>query len=112
MKKLLAIAILMLTMVGCGVGTYSNTSGRSEKASISFVAAREYPIIVSVDGTDYSVNTVKLKAYRRDKRIKETAANTIYLTPGKHEIVVTSNGTEVKKDLIFLSNNESKVIEL
>lgn len=112
MKKIFAIAILMLTMVGCGVGTYSNTSGRSEKASVAFVADTEYAITVDIDGTSYNVNTVALKAYRKDKRIKETAKNTIKLAPGKHDIKVTANGQEVKKDVIFLSNNESKVIEL
>lgn len=112
MKKILAIAILMLTMVGCGVGTYSNTSGKSEKASVAFVADTEYAITVDIDGTSYNVNTVALKAYRKDKRIKETAKNTIKLTPGKHDIKVTANGKELKKDVIFLSNNESKIIEL
>ena len=112
MKKLLAIAILMLAMTSCGVGTYSNTSGRSEKASISFVAETQYPVTVNIDGTVYEVNTVKLKTYRRDKNIKETSRNTIYITPGKHEIEVSSEGNVIKKDIIFLSNNESKVIEL
>lgn len=112
MKKLLAIATFLLMLTGCGVGTYSNTSGKSERASISFVAEKKYPITVTVDGTAYDVNTVALKGYRRDKNIKQTNKNTIKIEPGKHIIEVSSKGNVIKKDTIFLSNNESKVIEL
>ena len=112
MKKILAIAALLLAMASCGVGTYSVESGRSEQSSVSFVAQTSYSVTVTIDGTEYEVNTVKLKDWRTDRRIKQTAKNTIKLAPGKHEIVVTSNGNVVLKDLIFLSNNESKVIEL
>ena len=112
MKKILSIAVLLFAMASCGVGTYSTTSGISEGASLSFVADKAYKITVTVDGTSYDVNTVKLKGYRRDKSIKQTDQNTINLEPGKHEIIVTVEGQEVKKDVIFLSNNESKVIKL
>lgn len=112
MKKILAIAVLLFTMASCGVGTYSYNSGRAEKAGISFVAEKKYHVTVSVDGTEYTVNTIKLKAYRKDRRIKETTQNTIIVTPGKHEIIVKKDGKQVLKDLIFLSNNESKIIKL
>ena len=112
MKKILAIAALLLAMVSCGVGSYSVESGKSEQASVSFVAQTEYPVTVTIDGTEYNVNTVKLKDWRTDRRIKQTAKNTIKITPGKHEIIVTSEGKEVMKDIIYLSNNESKIIEL
>ena len=108
MKKILAIAALLLAMTSCGVGTYSVESGRSEQSSVSFVAQTSYPVTVTIDGTEYEVN----KDWRTDRRIKKTAKNTIKIAPGKHEIIVTSNGNVVLKDLIFLSNNESKVIEL
>ena len=112
MKKILAIAAFLLMMTSCGVGTYSVESGKSEQASVSFVAQTTYPVTVTIDGTAYEVNTVKLKDWRTDRRIKQTAKNTIKLTPGKHEIVVTSDDKELFKDTIFLSNNESKIIEL
>ena len=112
MKKIIAILVLMLTMAGCGVGTYSHNSGKSEKAGVSFVDNDKYPVTVSIDAVSYNVNTVKLKDYRTDRRIKQTAKNTIYIAPGKHEIVVTSKGNQVLKDTLFLSNNESRVIEL
>ena len=112
MKKILAIAALLLAMASCGVGTYSVESGKSEQASVSFVAQTSYPVTVTVDGTTYDVDTVKLKDWRTDRRIKQTAKNTIKLAPGKHEIIVTAKGNEVLKDTIFLSNNESKIIEL
>ena len=112
MKKVLAIAVLLLAMASCGVGTYSVASGKSEQASVSFVAQTTYPITVTVDGTAYEVNTVKLKDWRTDRRIKQTAKNTIKMEPGKHEIIVTSDGNEVLKDVVFVSNNERKIIEL
>ena len=99
-------------MTSCGVGTYSVESGKSEQASVSFVAQTTYPVTVTIDGTAYEVNTVKLKDWRTDRRIKQTAKNTIKIEPGKHEIIVTADGKELLKDIIFVSNNESKVIEL
>ena len=109
MKKILAIAVLLLAMASCGVGTYSVESGKSEQ---SFVAQKSYPVTVTIDGKAYEVKTAKLKDWRTDRRIKQTAQNTIKIEPGKHEIIVTSNGEEVLKETVFLSNNESRIIGL
>lgn len=112
MKKILAIAVLLLAMASCGVGTYSVESGKSEQASVSFVAQKSYPVTVTIDGKAYEVKTAKLKDWRTDRRIKQTAQNTIKIEPGKHEIIVTSDGEEVLKETVFLSNNESRIIGL
>jgi phosphatidate phosphatase PAH1 len=72
-----------------------------------------YDVVVKVDKTDeYNVSTVKEKAYKSGRNIKYTALNTISLTPGKHQIEVSVNGSVVYSQLIFVSTGEHKIIEL
>jgi len=112
MKRFLLIAIMTLFMTSCGVGTYSYSSGLENKCGLSFVAEKDTPLTVTVDNQDYSINAVKLKKYRTDRKIKQTTQNTITLEPGKHEVKVVMNGNEVFAKTIFVSGNETKIIEL
>ncbi|MDO5341372.1 MAG: hypothetical protein Q4F69_02825 [Bacteroidia bacterium] len=110
MKKLFLIAFITMTMASCG--TYSYSSGVENKCGLSFVAATQTPITVTVDDQNYNVEAVKYKNYKRDRKIKKTAKNTIIVEPGKHDVKVVMNGNEVLSKTIFVSGNETKIIEL
>ena len=113
MKKLFVFAAFIIALTGCGVGTYSVQSGVEDAAFISFTDDMKQEIVVSVDNNDtYNVETVKQKAYKSGRNIKQTALNTIKLTPGQHTISVTLNGAEIYSHKVFLSTGETKIIEL
>lgn len=112
MKKILLIALVTLFLSSCGVGSYSITTGLADEASISFVANEKQEIQVVVDDKHYDVETVKLKDYRKDRNIKRTVENTIILTPGTHNVKVLLEGNEIFAQKIYVSAQESKVIEL
>lgn len=112
MKKFLVIAIVTMFLSSCGVGTYSYSSGLENKCGLSFVAEKSKPLTVTVDGQSYSIDAVKLKKYRTDRKIKQTTRNTILLESGKHDVKVVMDGSEVFSKTIFVSGNETKIIEL
>jgi len=112
MKRLFVIAIMTLFLSSCGVGTYSYSSGLENKCGLSFVADNETPLTVTVDDQNYAINAVKLKKYKTNRKIKQTTQNTIALEPGKHDVKVVMNGNEVFSKTIFVSGNETKIIEL
>lgn len=112
MKKLFVFAAVIITLTGCGVGTYSVQSGVEDAAFISFTDDVKKEIVVIVDNNTYSVETVKQKAYKSGRNVKQTALNTIKLTPGQHTISVTLNGNEIYSHKVFLSTGETKIIEL
>jgi len=112
MKKIIIAIVAALTVTSCGVGSYSVTSGKADQAEISFVAAAKLPISVIIDGSQYNVETVKEKAYKTKRNIKKTAANTIDLAPGKHEVKVISAGREVYNKTLMISVAEHRIVEL
>ena len=112
MKKFIFITALSVFLTGCGVGSYSLQSGIEDAAFISFTDDDKQEIVVNVDGKTYNVNTVKYKAYKKDRNIKHTAMNTIKLSPGQHKVSVLINGSEVYNHKVFLSASETKIIEL
>ena len=56
--------------------------------------------------------TVKEKAYKTDRNIKQTALNTIYVQPGSHVVSVSVSGNEIYKKTVFLSATEHRIVEL
>lgn len=112
MKKILLIALVSLFMASCGVGSYTITTGLADKSSVSFVTDNKQNITVTVDDQQYNVETVGLKAYRKDRSIKNTVENTIVMKPGTHDVKVTLDGVVIYTQKIFVSAGESKVIEL
>ncbi len=112
MKRIILLLITAIAVYGCGVGTYSVSSGKEDVASLSFTATATTPLVVVVDDTEYSVNAVKQKAYKADRKIKATAYNTITITPGKHNVRVLSNGQEVYNKTLFISTSEHRIIDL
>ncbi len=99
-------------LCSCGVGSYSISSGKADEGTLSFVSESKTPITVTVDGTAYDIHTVKTKAWRKDRNIRQTALNTIVTTPGTHDVVVKISGKEVYSKKVFISAQEHKVIEL
>ncbi len=112
MKKIIIALVGALMLTGCGVGSYSVSSGKADEGMISFVSEAKTPITVTIDNNSYEVFTVKTKAWRKDRNIKKTAQNTIFLTPGQHDLIVTANGKELCNKKVFISAQEHKVIEL
>lgn len=112
MKKIIIAIIGALVLSSCGVGNYSISSGRADQGMVSFVSADQTPITVTIDNDSYDIFTVKTKAWHKDRKIKETTENTIFLTPGQHTIVVNMNGKEVCNKKVFIAAQEHKVIEL
>ena len=112
MKKIVIALIGVLMLSGCGAGSYSVSSGKADEGMISFASASKAPIAVAIDGANYNVYTVKTKAWRKDRNIKKTAQNTIFLSPGQHTVVVTMDGKEVCNKKVFISAQEHKVLEL
>lgn len=112
MNRLVLIVIFSLFLTGCGVGVYSIQSGYSDVAYVVFTDDTKGDIVVNVDDKTYNVNTVKHKAYKSGRDIKHTAENTIKLTPGRHNVSVYLDGSEVYNRKVFLSTGETKVIDL
>ena len=112
MKKLMIIAAFTMLFTGCGVGTYSVHSGMEEASFISFTDDVKQDITVTVDNQMYVLKTVKQKAYKSGRNIKQTALNTIKTTPGQHEVKVVLDGKEVYVKKLFLSTGEHKILEL
>ena len=112
MKKFILLAAFSVIMTACGVGTYSIQSGVEDASYISFTDDSKQDIVVTVDNNTYNVKTVKAKAYKSGRNIKQTALNTIKLTPGQHNVSVKIKGNEVYSHKVFLSTGETKIIEL
>lgn len=112
MKKSMIIAAFAMLLTGCGVGNYSVQSGVEDAAFISFTDDVKQEITVTVDNQAYMLKTVKQKAYKSGRNIKQTALNTIKTTPGQHEVKVVLNGNEVFDKKLFLSTGEHKILEL
>lgn len=112
MKKMIIAILGALMLTGCGVGSYSVSSGKADEGMISFVSEAKTPVTVTIDNNSFDVYTVKTKAWRKDRNIKKTAQNTIFLAPGQHNVVVSMNGKEVCNKKVFISAQEHKVIEL
>ena len=112
MKKLMLIAAFCILLTGCGVGNYSVQSGVEDAAFISFTDDVKQDITVTVDDQTYLLKTVRQKAYKSGRNIKQTALNTIKIGPGQHKVKVMLDGTDVFDKKIFVSTGEHKIIEL
>lgn len=112
MKKYLLIILSVFFLASCGVGTTSVTSGVAEKASLVVLASKKSDIVVTVDGNEFNVETVKQSKFKKDRDLKKISENIINVTPGQHQVVVTQNGLQVYSKKVFLSNGETRIIEL
>lgn len=112
MKKIFGIFIFAALLTSCGVGSYSVTSGKADEGALSFTFSKNREIIVIVDNNTYNISTVKDKAFKTDRKIKETSQNTIRVSPGSHEVKVIISGNVAYEKKIFISSSEHKIVEL
>lgn len=113
MKKIIIALLAAIIFTGCGVGNYSVASGKSDDAAVSFRASAKFPIVVEIDGVKYGCETVFIKNYKENNRIKETAQNTIVVPKGQHQLkVYSSDGIEIYNKQVLLGASEHRVIQL
>ncbi len=114
MKRIIlaTIAVLALAVSSCG-GSQSVASGVEDSAKLCATAVSSYPVTITVDGQDFNVKTIKVNPAKVDRNINATAANSVRISTGKHEVVVTSkDGRQLYKKTIFVSTGETKILEL
>ncbi len=111
MKKIIYVLAVVL-LSSCGVGNYTVSSGKADQGAISFTSAKSTDITVLVDDNSYSIKSVKDKTYKTDRKIKQTSANTIFMTPGTHTVKVKMGDEEVFSKQLFISVAEHRIIEL
>lgn len=112
-KAIIALVVAAMALTGCGVGSYSVSSGKADEGYISFTSIAKQDITVSVDGTEYHIQSVKTKPYRSsDRDIKRTSLNTLTVTPGTHDVKVLSGDKEIYSKKLFISSQEHKIVAL
>lgn len=108
MKKIFILAIIALGITSCGPNMYSTHSAGKDNESFIVVLTNgpAYEnVSVVVDGETFPVETVyKVKSKRK--------AQPVVTTPGKHQIVVVSDGKILVKESAFLGLQETKLIIL
>ena len=114
MKKIIVIVTCFVAFLfaGCGVGSYSVSSGQADEGYVTFVASSAYDITVDIDGQTYKCKTVKEIPHKTRRDIKKTAQNTITVKPGTHTLKVSAGGQEKLSQKIFISAQETKIIKL
>ena len=112
MNKILVAAVTILCLCSCGVGSYTVSSGRADEGYVTFVSPKAYGIKVIVDDSEFSVSSVKNKAYRKDRKIKQTVKNTVRVSPGTHDVRVLRGGKTIYSKKLFISATEHKIIDL
>ncbi|MBQ1673253.1 MAG: hypothetical protein II064_04115, partial [Bacteroidales bacterium] len=99
-------------VVGCGVGSNTVVSGKSDQAGVIFFDNSSYGIDVTIDNKHYKVNTVKNSDFKKKRNIKKTAENIIVVRPGAHDVMVRDRGRVILTQKIFVSAGDTKVINL
>ena len=112
MKKLLLAFAAAVLLAGCGVGSYTVVSGRADEGFISFVTDKSMPVRVIIGDKEYNINSVKHKAYRKDRKIKQTSKNTVRVAPGTQEVLVLHGKDTLYSKKLFVSASEHRIIEL
>ncbi len=112
MKKIFILSLLTILLAGCGVGSYTVSSGTPDSGFICVVDDDAHDVVVKVDGKDYNVRTVKTKAYKSGRDIKNTALNSVAVPSGQHEVEVIEKGRSVMVKKVLVSAGETKILEL
>lgn len=112
MKNLLIILFAAVLVVGCGVGSNTVVSGKSDQAGVIFFDNSSYGIDVTIDNKHYKVNTVKNSDFKKKRNIRRTAENMIEIKPGSHDVTVKRKGKTILTQKIFVSAGDTKVINL
>lgn len=110
MKRIILFSFIALLLSSCGI--YTHTSGIESKSALSFVDDKAYQIEVTIDGKTTTMTTVPERAWRKNRKIKRTAKNSVDLETGRHSLCVKLNGVVLIEKELFLSAGEHKIIEL
>ena len=114
MKKILFFAIIasVLMLTGCKTSVpVAQQSGKEDMAYLVFVGPKStygnglHPVQVDVDGTKFDAKVVKPKTANR-KGVQYGVA------PGTRNITVKFNNNVVYNKKLFLSSQETKIINL
>ena len=111
MKRIFFILLVLFT-ASCGVGNYTLSSGKSDMGALSFSSDQYKDITVLIDNDSYSIKSVKDKAYKTDRKIRPTAENTLYVTPGTHTVKVMIENEEIYSKQLYISVSEHRIVEL
>ena len=116
MKKRLLTCFLIaaVALMATSCFTYKSASKYTpeEDAVLVFVDSHEYDIDVTVDRDRYHVKTVKEKDLNHKRNLKKAAENMIYVSPGRHDVLVRSRGKVLYEQRISVRVDETKLIKL
>ena len=108
---LIAVVALMAT-TSCSTYKSASKYTPEEDAVLIFVDSHEYDIDVTVDRDRYHVKTVKEKDLNHKRNLKRAAENMIYVSPGRHDVLVRSRGKVLYEQRISVRVDETKLIKL
>ena len=114
-KRILTIILLAfvgLMSTGCITLLAAALATEEEDAALVFVDDSVYSIDVIIDGQRHYVKTVKERDLNRKRNLKHAADNMIYVSPGRHDIIVKSHGSILYDERINLRSDETKLIYL
>ena len=111
-KILFSLIAIVCLMAGCKANyPVAQQSGKEDMAYLVFVGPKETygngskPVQVDVDGTKFDAKVVKPKTANR----KGTQYG---VATGRRSITVTFNGQTIYQKQLFLSSQETKIINL
>lgn len=110
-----ALLASLFAFASCGVSNapVKTTTSKPAEAYLAFSADTQDSIVVTVDGREYRMETLKVKGSTNEKDLREMAGNIITLTPGTHEVSVKNKkGEQVYRQKITVSAQEHKMIKL
>lgn len=102
----------LLLFMGCGVGTYTVSSGQATIANLCVVDDASYEISVLIDDNVYQTKTVKNNVIKKRRDIKQVSTASLKINPGTHKVVILKDGSEIYNGVIFVSVGENRLIEL
>lgn len=111
-KNLFLFIALVCLLAACKTNyPVAQQSGKEDRAYLVFVGPKDtygdgkYPVQVDIDGTSFDAKVVKPKTANR----KGTQYG---VATGRRNITVTFNGKTVYQKQLFLSSQETKIIDL
>ncbi|MEZ3589794.1 MAG: DUF4831 family protein [Muribaculaceae bacterium] len=109
--SLVAIAMAACCITGCKTGTFASEHGRDDVAYIDVVSSDAYAgkkVTVTIDGT--TEFTVKVQ---KSKQSTEKHNGDLYgIRPGRRSVKVVYDGKTLYEKEIFLSSQQTKIIQL
>lgn len=112
MKRILSILLVSVLLAGCGVGTYSVSSGKPNQGYVCVIDDVRQDVVIKIDNQTYYVQSIKTKAYKSGRNIKKTALNSVPVTSGQHNVEVIIGNNVVLSKKVFISSGETKILEL